>query len=124
METATSQSTTQNNTNQSNTTLEQFHILSILAYFGILCLIPYFVEKTNTFVRYHTKQGMVLFGLSLFVTFANLLPFGWFDFITTSVLTLLSVGTLVLSVIGIINVLKNEQRPLPLIGKWAENLNI
>ena len=124
MDPVTTQTTTQNNSSSSQFTLTTSHILAVLAYFGILCLIPYFVEKKDPFVRYHTKQGLILFGLSLIATFANLLPFGWFDFATAAAVSLVSMGVLVLSIIGIITVLKNEQRPLPLVGKWAENLNV
>ena len=45
-------------------------LMAILSYIGILCLIPYFVEKDNKYVRYHAIQGLNLFIISLIISVA------------------------------------------------------
>ena len=44
--------------------------MAILAYFGILFLIPLFAAKNDPFARYHTNQGLVLF---IFMVIFNIL---------------------------------------------------
>ena len=40
---------------------EQNKVFGILAYLGILCLIPLLAAKDSRFARYHANQGLVLF---------------------------------------------------------------
>ena len=40
--------------------IENGKVMAILAYLGILCLIPYFAEKDNKYVRFHAIQGLNL----------------------------------------------------------------
>ena len=35
--------------------------LAAIGYFGVLCLIPLFLQPNNKYSRYHAKQGLVLF---------------------------------------------------------------
>ena len=50
--------------------IENGKLMSVLAYLGILCLIPYFADKDNKFVRYHAIQGLNLFFYSLIYSVA------------------------------------------------------
>ena len=45
--------------------IEKGKLMSILSYFGILCLISYFTEKDNKYVRFHAIQGLNLFLISV-----------------------------------------------------------
>lgn len=99
-----------------NTTL-----MSILAYIGILVLIPYFTAKENPIVKFHVRQGLVLLVPEILLWIASEML--WSSLLSP-IFTLLNLGLLVLSVIGIINVLHKKQVPLPLIGQYAKHFNI
>ena len=92
-------------------------LISVLSYIGILFFIPLFVDKYegDVFIRFHAKQGLVLFLFALAVSPFTLIPHpGWLiGFIAY-------IAWIVLGVIGIINALKGKQSFLPLIGKFAK----
>ena len=98
-----------------NTTL-----MSILAYIGILVLIPYFTAKENPIVKFHVRQGLVLLVPEILLWIASEML--WSSLLSP-IFTLLNLGLLVLSVIGIINVLNKKQVPLPLIGQYAKHFD-
>ena len=86
-------------------------VKAILAYFGILVLIPLFTAKESKFARFHTNQGLILL-ICCVVAFAlsripSLAAIAW----------LLYVAIFILAVIGIINAAKGKAKELPLIGK-------
>lgn len=87
-------------------------VMAILAYFGILVLIPLFAAKESKFARFHTNQGLILFICSI-VSFCigrihGLGAISW----------ILNIAILVLAVMGIINAAKGENKALPLVGKF------
>jgi uncharacterized membrane protein len=93
-------------------------VMSILAYLGILVLIPLFVAKNNPTVKFHTKQGLVLLVAWIISWIIWIVPvLGWI------VGWLLNVGLLILAIIGIIDAINNQQKPLPLIGHLGEKFN-
>ena len=88
--------------------------MSILSYISILCLIPYFAEKDNKYVRYHAIQGLNLFLISTIYSVALMVispvlvfvPIvGW---ILMWALTLISYLFIALSIWGIVNVFQNK----------------
>ena len=112
-------------------------LMGVLAYFGPLAFIPLLAKKDSPFAQYHAKQGITLFALDVVYMLLNWLlrlikvtrtteVWGipvetqvtpWF---VTLPLAILSIGILVLALIGIINAVKGRKQPLPLIG----NINI
>jgi len=103
--------------------VEKNKIFGILAYLGILCLIPIIVAKESPFAKYHANQGLVLFIAWIAIAFAinildyvlvMILPAG-LGFIV-SILSLAYLGILILVVLGIINAAAGKCVPLPLIG--------
>ena len=93
---------------------QQNTAMAVVAY--ILFFIPLLTgdAQKDEYVKYHTKQGLVLF---LTVVLINIID--WiipFYFITW----LLSLGTLVLLIIGIMNAVNGKKEPLPLIGKFSD----
>ncbi len=108
-----------------SSTTESRTLMSVLAYIGLLVLIPYFSgdAKKDDFVKFHTQQGLVLlvmeiglFILSIFISMSVpvLSIFG----------TLLGFGMLILSVLGIVNAAKGEKKELPLVGAYGKKFNI
>lgn len=105
--------------------VEQNKVMAILAYFGILVLVPIFAAKESKFARFHANQGLIL--LIAAIVYSVLVQ------VLTSVLVQISLGLLglfaivlslawlvfaVLAIIGIINAAKGEFKELPIIGKY------
>lgn len=102
--------------------------MAIVAY--ILFFVPLLTDaKNDPFVKFHVKQGLVVFLLGVVVSIFNrLLPSFWGLGIITRMLLLmvdlLSLGVFILVVIGIVNASRGEEKPLPLVGKFAEQFKI
>jgi uncharacterized membrane protein len=100
--------------------------MAIIAYIGILCLIPILTGdyKKSPFVKFHTNQGVVLFITWIAWWFVSLiLGFIFRGFFLWALLALVNfaawVGVIVLLVLGIINAANGKMKPLPLIGKFT-----
>ena len=97
-------------------------VTSVLSYFGLLWLIAFFFGKKDEKSIYHLKQGFgllvvgFLFGIVLQILF-SVSP------TIAGIFSLLGIVLLVLFIIGVINAVKEEQKPLPLIGKSFENIS-
>ncbi|MDP2930596.1 MAG: hypothetical protein Q8N56_03265 [bacterium] len=91
--------------------------MAIVAY--ILFFVPLLTDaKNDPFVKYHVKQGLVLFlGWVIACAFSFIPLSGWF------VGRLLYFGLFILLIIGILNAANSRQAPLPLIGKFADKFN-
>lgn len=101
------------------TSQQDSNLIAILSYFGLLFLIPMLVVKDDPFVQFHAKQGLVLFIFEVAtVVFAAIPILGWIG------APILYIFWIVLSIIGIINVVKNKQEKLPLIGQLADRFKI
>lgn len=93
---------------------------AILSYI-LIGIIWYFVDekmKKNEFVKYHVKQGLVLLIVAIIFSAIASIPFigfaiGW-------ILWLIEV---VLMIIGMINAANNQEKELPVIGKFAEKFS-
>lgn len=97
-------------------------LMGVLAYLGILVLVPLLAAKESKFAQYHAKQGLTLFVVEIVLTVlywvAGFLTVftGGFGFILFPLLGLVWLGTIVLAIIGIVNAVNNEMKPLPIIG--------
>lgn len=92
--------------------------LAIVAY--ILFFVPLLTEfRDDPFVKFHVKQGLVLFLAAVGVGIFSMVPIiGWLLALP------LNLALLVLWIIGIINAVNGEKKPLPLIGQYADNFNL
>ena len=91
--------------------------MAIIAY--ILFFVPLLTgdAKKDDFVKYHTKQGLVLFLLVVLLNIVDqIMPF----YLWMTINWILSLGTLVLLIIGISNAAGGKKQALPLIGKFAD----
>jgi len=97
----------------------QTNTMALISYIGPLCLIPFFTKPQDEFVKFHAKQGLVLFAAEL-VTFVivTIIPILWF------LGNLAGLIWIVFSVIGIMNVTKDKQEELPILGKFAGMIKI
>jgi len=97
------------------TTKEKNTGMAVIAY--ILFFIPLLTEaKKDPFVKYHVKQGLVLFiGWVVVAIIDSILPWQFW-----MIGRLLDIGLFILMVLGIMNAVGGNQKPLPVIGKFAE----
>lgn len=91
--------------------------MAVVAY--IIFFIPLLTDaKNDPFVKYHVKQGVVLFIGYIIEMFIGAIPgMGWV------ISPLLGLFLFVLFIIGIINAVNGKEKPLPVIGGFAEKFN-
>jgi uncharacterized membrane protein len=95
-------------------------LMAVLAYLGILVLVPILAAKESPFARFHANQGLILLiasiGGSIVLSIIGfILPLALY--LVSSLLYLVySLAILALAIIGIINAVKGEKKELPLIG--------
>lgn len=107
-------------------------VMLILSYFGLLALIPYFVEKEDPEVRWHASQGLALCGASfaffvilgiLTMCIAVVPVIGWIvSFILSIAMLPLALVVMVVSIICMIKAIKGERWRLPVVADWADKL--
>jgi uncharacterized membrane protein len=91
--------------------------MAVIAY--ILFFVPLLTgdAKKDPFVKYHTKQGLVLFLLEVLINVVDwIMPF----YFWMTINWILSLGVLVLLIVGISNAVGGKQQPLPVIGKFSD----
>lgn len=88
--------------------------LAIISYIGPLCLIPYLSKGKDDFVKFHAKQGLVLFILEM-ITWAISWAFPFLRVLTN----LVSLVWLIFGIIGIVNAINKQKKQLPFIGSLA-----
>jgi uncharacterized membrane protein len=91
------------------------YLLSIIGFVLVILL-----QKNNKFAMYHAKQSLVLFITAVIISIVGtVIPvIGWFIIIPLGNLLVL-----VLWIVGIINALTGKEKPLPLIGKFADKMS-
>ena len=82
---------------------------SILSYFGVLWFVAFFAGTKDEKSVYHLKQG---FGLMITWTIA---------YLVYEILLRISIPLALL--MGVVYAAKEEQKPLPLLGKMFEGFN-
>lgn len=92
--------------------------MAILAYFGLLVLIPLFCAKDSRFARFHTNQGLILAIIEVLLS-AIFVPLRWIPFvgwIFRIIYAVLGIPLLILAILGIINAANGRAKELPIIG--------
>lgn len=86
------------------------NIIAALSYFWILSVVLYVLKKDDAFVKFHARQGMVLFGFAII----GMIPvLGW---------PILVVATIA-AVIGALKAYQGERYKMPFVGEWAEKID-
>ena len=96
-------------------------LMGVLSYLSFLCLVPLFTAKNDPYVRFHVGQGLTLFLAEVVVgvihrVLWNLLPYGLLWRMVNYAYGLVSLGLLVLAVLGIVSAVQGTQKKLPLLG--------
>ncbi|MFC1479846.1 DUF4870 domain-containing protein [Candidatus Omnitrophota bacterium] len=97
----------------------QENVYAILSYLWVLCLIPILMKKEDEFVRFHARQGLMLFIVEVGIGIIGIIP------MLGQVIYLL--GMLIcglLSLIGIVQVLMGNKWKMPVVGEWAEKIKV
>lgn len=102
--------------------------MAVLAYIGILVLIPIFGAKNSKYAQYHASQGLTLciFNVAYSIIVAiikailfNVLPWTMLGFyaVISMILSLGYIAFLVFAIMGIVNAAQGRTKELPIIGK-------
>jgi fumarate reductase subunit D len=92
---------------------------AILAYLWILCLIPILMKKEDEFVKFHARQGLMLFIVEVGIAIIGIIPL-----LGPLVYMLGMLVCALLSLVGIVQVLMGNKWKMPVIGEWAEKINV
>ena len=93
--------------------------MAVLAYFGLLVLIPLFAAKDDEFVRFHVNQGIALFivEIAIDIVMQTVGKSGGAVGLLFSILAgIVGFVMFIFAIMGIIHAAKGEYKPLPLIG--------
>lgn len=87
------------------------NLMAALSYVWILSVVMLIIKKDDEFVKFHAKQGLILF----IVSFVGVIPvIGWFVWL----------GVVVLDIIGFIKALSGERYKVPVVGDLAEKIKM
>lgn len=102
---------------------EKNTLMGVLCYLGPLVIIPLIVAKGDSFVKFHVKQGLVLLIIEIvvYVVWMFFWSILWPLWIVYQIINLAMV---ILSIVGIINVVQGREKELPLVGSWGKSFKI
>jgi uncharacterized membrane protein len=107
---------------------EQDRVLLVLAYVGILALVPYLTARKE-FVLWHARQGLLLFGVSLVCLFCMILvnvvlwQLSWVLGLLFLILLITSAfGVLALVVACILKAFEGERWRVPFLGDFVDRI--
>ena len=95
--------------------IEEGKVFAILSYVIPLFFLVPLIQRNNDFSLYHAKQVLLL-AICAIVLHAVLAASCFLVFLTP----IASLAVLVFVVLGLINAVKGEIKPIPLIGSFAE----
>jgi uncharacterized membrane protein len=92
------------------------NLMAALSYVWVLSVVMLVIKKDDEFVKFHAKQGTVLFLVSVVAWLLSMVLF----FLGP----LLSVAIAIVCIIGFIKALSGERYKLPVIGDLAEKIKL
>ncbi|MBR6658386.1 MAG: DUF4870 domain-containing protein [Oscillospiraceae bacterium] len=90
-------------------------LLAAISYVWILCIVTILCAKEDAFARYHANQGLVLLIANIAAVIVGFV-LGFIPVIGGIISWIISIALFVLMILGIINAVKGEMKPLPFIG--------
>ncbi len=91
-------------------------LMAVLCYLGILWLVPLLTDhKNDPFVKFHINQGIILtiFWVAIWII-------GYIPYIGGIISWIGGIAVFIFAIIGIINSVNMEEKPLPVIGTLFE----
>lgn len=105
--------------------ISQNKVMAVLAYFGILVLIPIFAAKESKFARFHSNQGLILLILGIALSIISSILSTLLFSISYKLMWIMGIISFAIWVIiavffilGVINAAKGRAKELPLIGHF------
>jgi len=101
-------------------------MLAVLAYFPIFgWFFPMFLKGKDEFCQFHAKQGLgaVVFFLITFISawlIGNATPY-FLRYVEWGLLILAAVLYILILFIGFLTAIRGKKKPIPFIGKKADN---
>jgi uncharacterized membrane protein len=92
--------------------IENNKVMAVLAYIGILFLVPLLAAKDSQFARFHANQGLVLFLAGIVSGVVVVVPI-----LGILLSVVCSIFLTVLMILGIVNAATGKAKELPIIGK-------
>jgi len=87
------------------------NLMAALSYVWIISIVMLIIKKDDEFVKFHAKQGLILF----IASFIGVIPFiGWIIWIVV----------VVLDIVGFIKALSGERYKIPVIGDISSKINV
>lgn len=96
--------------------VQQNKVMAVLAYIGILFLVPLLAAPNSQYARFHANQGLVLFLVDIVVGIVSVI-LAFVPFVGAILGSLLGLAVFVLMILGIVNAATGKANELPLIGK-------
>ena len=91
--------------------------LGLISYLGILCVIPIILKSKSNFIRFHTRQGMVLFISEIIFTLIWIIPFvGWFIGFVGWIICF------IFSLVGIIKAITGQEWKMPVLHRFTKKV--
>lgn len=88
-------------------------VMAVLAYIGILVIIPILCAKDSKFAKFHANQGLILFILALVCgALAKIKIIGW-------IFGIIGFVVFILAIIGIVYAIQGKAKELPVVGNWT-----
>lgn len=87
-------------------------LFAALSYLWLLSVVMLVLKKDDEFVKFHAKQGTVIFVASIILWFIPII--GW----------LMQIAVLIGVVIGFLKAYSGEKYKMPVIGDLADKINI
>lgn len=97
-------------------------VMLVLAYLGLLALIPLLVEKEDKEVQWHAKNGLVLLA-AFFIASIAMTILGFIPAVGCILLPLhlvLWVGYMIVIVLGIVKATSGQRFKLPFVSDFAD----
>ncbi len=95
------------------------NLMGAISYIGIIAVVMLLVKKDSEYVRFHAKQGTVLFIGEVVLWVLQILA--WFLFFVWGLVWLV---LLLASIIGFIKAFSGEKYKLPVIGDLADKIKL
>jgi uncharacterized membrane protein len=93
-----------------------FAILSyVLSFVGLPFFVVPLITRNNAYSLYHAKQCLIIWLVAVVSAAVNVIPC-----LGQIVWVAVAVCMLVFNIMGLMNAIKGEMKPLPLIGKFGE----
>ncbi len=119
MDTQDNAGANQNQSSPSSNGENKNTLMAVLSYIGPLVIVSYLSAKDDPFVKFHIKQGLVLFVGEIAIWIVTSMVWGlWM------IMQFINLGIIVLSIMGIINAVQGKEKELPVVGQYAKSFNI